>query len=83
MHFNRESRVVVYRTWFSPYFESLSAIGAHVAFVMGDCPLPESWEKYTRKTPSGNFTCRDAVKSQWLFLTVTVRLTRSAVVAAR
>ena len=48
MHFNRESRVVVYRTWFFPYFESLSAIGAHVAFVMGDCPLPESWEKYTR-----------------------------------
>lgn len=35
-HFNSNSRVIVNRSWFQPYFETLTSIGARVAYIDND-----------------------------------------------
>lgn len=44
--FNSNSRIVVNRYWFAPYFETLKAINAKVAFISNDIQL-EEYKKYT------------------------------------
>ena len=45
--FNRDSRIVVNHSWYANYFETLAALGARVAFISTDAPVPETWSKYT------------------------------------
>lgn len=56
--FNSNSRIVVNRFWFAPYFETLSAINAKVAFINNDIQFPE-YKKFTDNWI--NFIEEDAV----------------------
>lgn len=47
--FNRDSRIVVYHSWYASYFETLESIGARVAFIEADAAMPENLGKFTSK----------------------------------
>ena len=45
--FNRNSRIVVNHGWYAPYFKTLAGLGARVAFISNDAPVPDEWKSYT------------------------------------
>ncbi|MBQ7402257.1 MAG: GntR family transcriptional regulator [Lentisphaeria bacterium] len=46
-HFHSESRIIVNHSWFKPYFETLTSIGAKIAYLDNDCKLEKELEKHT------------------------------------
>ena len=64
-HFNEDSRIVVNRKWFAPYFETLAGIGAFVAFVNNDANNEDETTKYTSKWM--NFIEEDRVAARKAF----------------
>ena len=46
-HINANSRVIVNHSWFSPYFETLSALGARVAYIDNDREQEKEIVKHT------------------------------------
>lgn len=46
-HFNQDSRIVVDRLWYAPYFEKLAGIGASVAFINNDTTREDETLPYT------------------------------------
>lgn len=64
-HFNQDSRIVVNRKWFAPYFEKLAGIGAFVAFISNDSSHEDRTSRFTSKWM--NFIEEDKVAARKAF----------------
>ena len=60
-HFNSDSRIIVNRNWFMPYFETLKSIGARVAYIDNDCQPMEKTKDWL------NFIEQDRIAAKKAF----------------
>ena len=67
-HFNEDSRIVVDRKWFSPYFETLTGIGSFVAFVNNDSLVRDETEQFTSQWMNFIEEDRTAARKAFRFL---------------
>lgn len=60
--FNANSRIVVNRLWFAPYFKTLLSLNSRVAFIINDAVLPEEYSSITSNWQ--NFVEQDSVVAE-------------------
>ena len=64
-HFNSDSRIIVNHDWFKPYFETLSSIGARVAYINNDRELSQETLKHSKNWL--NFIEQDRIAAKKAF----------------